>query len=467
MQHTGFQVSTHSDAPGRRSGFRLRPRGAALAVAVVLMLLAGACSGTSAVHEPDGAVESDGASAASNETEGASELVTDPAEGETGAPEDEPATTATDGSEATAWSEAPESDQSSDQSTDEAPAVGDELAGTTVTLLTHDSFSLSPETLETFTESSGIAVEQLASGDAGALVAQACLTAGEPLADVLFGIDNTFLQRGLDCDIFEPYESPGLAGVPDHFEIDSEHRVTPIDFGDVCLNYWIDSFDGLPPPPSSLDDLTDYAYAGMLVVQNPETSSPGLAFLLATIARYGDGLEPGRAMWSSPRQDIIDRYGYGWEGYWAHLRANGVAVTAGWEDAYYGEFTAGAGDRPIVVSYASSPPAEVIFADPPVDEPPTGVVTASCYRQIEFAGVLAGADNPGGARALIDFMLTPTFQNDVPLNMFVFPVISGATLPEVFAEHAELADDPFILEPSQVEAQRNAWTDRWVEIVLR
>ena len=320
-----------------------------------------------------------------------------------------------------------------------------DLSGTTVTLLTHDSFRVSPETLEAFTASTGIVVEQLASGDAGALVAQACLTAGQPLGDVLFGIDNTFLQRGLDCSVFEPYTSPGLAGVPDHFELDPEHRVTPVDFGDVCLNYWVDAFGDALPPPASLDDLVDPAYAQMLVVQSPETSSPGLAFLLATIARYGDG----------------------WEDYWAALRDNGVSVTAGWEDAYYGEFTAGGGNRPIVVSYASSPPAEVIFADPPVDEPPTGVVTASCYRQIEFAGVLSGAGNPGGAQALIDFMLTPTFQNDVPLNMFVFPVITTATLPDAFAEHAEIADDPFILEPAQVEAQRNAWTDRWVEIVLR
>ena len=319
-----------------------------------------------------------------------------------------------------------------------------DLSGTAVTLLTHDSFNLSPETLEAFTAETGIEVEQLASGDAGALVAQACLTAGEPLGDVLFGIDNTFLKRGLDCGMFEPYTSPGLAQVPDHFELDPEHRVTPIDFGDVCLNYWVDAFDG-SPPPTSLDDLIDPAYAGMLVVQSPETSSPGLAFLLATIAHYGDG----------------------WEDYWAALRDNGVSVTAGWEDAYYGEFTAGGGDRPIVVSYASSPPAEVIFADPPVDEPPTGVVTASCYRQIEFAGVLAGAGNPGGARALIDFMLTPTFQNDVPLNMFVFPVATTATLPDVFVAHAEIADDPFMVDPAEVEAQRDAWTDRWVEIVLR
>ncbi len=439
MNRTRFPVSTHSRAPGRRTGIRPGPRACgALAAAAALVLLAAACSGTD-VGEPTGGPQSDGGSVASTETEGASKEATGPTEDEMAAPTDEPAVT--NGSDDAAGSEAPESAQRAD----ETVAEGDDLSGTTVTLLTHDSFNVSPETLEAFTESTGIKVEQLASGDAGVLVAQACLTAGEPLGDVLFGIDNTFLQRGLDCGIFESYASPGLADVPDHFELDGEHRVTPIDFGDVCLNYWVDSFDGSPPPPSSLDDLIDPAYADMLAVQSPETSSPGLAFLLATIARYGDD----------------------WEDYWVALRDNGVSVSAGWEDAYYGEFIAGGGDRPVVVSYASSPPAEVIFADPPVDEPPTGVVTASCYRQIEFAGVLAGADNPGGAQALIDFMLTPTFQNDVPLNMFVFPVISSATLPEAFAEHAQIAEDPLILDPAEVEAQRNAWTDRWVEIVLR
>jgi len=396
MDHQPPPTPGEPGAPRRAAGPRIRA--ATIAVAAVAAVAA-ACSGDRAIDET---VPTEGAPTAASTTESTT-AVTTSAEGES------------------------------------------DPSGTTVTLLTHDSFALSPETLEAFTAETGIAVEQLASGDAGALVAQACLTAGAPLGDALFGIDNTFLQRGLDCGMFEPYASPGLAAVPDRFELDAEHRVTPVDFGDVCLNYWVDAFGDPLPPPSSLDDLTDPAYAGMLVVQSPETSSPGLAFLLATIARYGDG----------------------WEDYWAALRDNGVAVTAGWEDAYYGEFAAGGGDRPIVVSYASSPPAEVIFADPPVDEPPTGVVTASCYRQIEFAGVLAGAGNPGGARALVDFMLTETFQNDVPLNMFVFPVIESATLPPEFAAHAEIAEDPFILEPAEVEAQRNAWTDRWVEIVLR
>jgi len=326
---------------------------------------------------------------------------------------------------------------------DSGPAEADAtIAGITITLVTHDSFAIPDETLAAFTAETGVFVELLSSGDAGQMVSEAILTAGNPLADVLFGIDNTFLQRGLDADLFEPYESVNLGEVIDELLLDTEHRVTPIDFGDVCVNYWIDALPG--PAPTTLEDLTDPVFEGQLVVESPETSSPGLAFLLATIAGTDD-----------------------WEQYWIDLTANGVSVTAGWEDAYYGEFTAGGGDRSLVVSYASSPPAEVIFADPPVATPPTGVLLDSCFRQIEFAGILAGTDHPTAAGALIDFMLTPTFQNEVPLSMFVFPAIETAQLPPEFTDHARLAEQPHILDPAEIEANRDAWVDRWVEIVLR
>ena len=310
-----------------------------------------------------------------------------------------------------------------------------------ITLLTHDSFALSDETLAAFTSRTGIEVTLLQAGDTGTMVSEAILTAGNPLGDVMFGVDNTFLARALKAELFEPYESPNLAEVPDEFKLDSEHRVTPIDYGDVCINYWTDALPA--DPPEALEDLTVPEFADQLVVQNPETSSPGLAFLLATIAGTDD-----------------------WEQFWADLADNGVAVTAGWEDAYYGEFIAGGGDRSMVVSYASSPPAEVIYASSPIDAAPTEVLLDSCFRQIEFAGVLAGTDHPAEARALIDFMLTPTFQNDVPLNMFVFPVAESATLPQVFVDHSRIAEDPLFIDPADIEAHRDEWTDRWVEIVL-
>lgn len=311
----------------------------------------------------------------------------------------------------------------------------------TVTLLTHDSFAVEETLLEAFAAETGITIEVVAGGDTGQMISQSILTAGDPLGDVMFGVDNTFLQRALDADLFEPYEPEGLAHVDESFVLDSEHRVTPIDFGDVCVNYWIDELPG--PAPTSLADLTEPGYADELVVQSPESSSPGLAFLLATI----DGTDD-------------------WEQFWADLRDNGVSVTPDWESAYYGEFASGGGDRSMVVSYASSPPVELMFAAEPMDEPPTGVLLDSCYRQIEFAGVLAGTEHPEAAGEVIEFLLSKEFQDGIPEGMFVFPVSDEAELPEAWAEHAQLADDPHMLDPAEVEANRDEWTDRWVEIVL-
>lgn len=313
----------------------------------------------------------------------------------------------------------------------------------TLTLATHDSFFLSEGTLQAFTDETGIAVEQVGSGDAGTLVSQAILTKDNPTADVLFGIDNSFLCRGLEAGLFLPHASPALASVDDSLELDPHNRVTPIDYGDVCVNYWTDALPG--EIPTSLDDLIDPVNKGEFVTENPETSSPGFAFLLATIATYGED---------------------GWEDYWTSLVENEVVVQAGWNEAYYGDFVAGGGDRSLVTSYASSPPAEFLFADPPVDTAPSGSFSEGCFRQIEFAGILAGTEYPAEAAMLIDFMLSTTYQEDVPLNMFVYPANGDAALPAEFVEYGPLVDDPLMLDPAVIEANRDDWTARWNEIVL-
>lgn len=335
-------------------------------------------------------------------------------------------------------------DDASAEAGDEATATPEETSeaereAVTITLVTHDSFAVSEGIFDSFSTDTGITVEVISGGDAGELVSRAVLSAGDPEGDVLFGIDNTFLQRGLDANIFSPYESDLLSAVDDALKLDDEHRVTPIDFGDVCLN----TVAGLGL--TSMGDLTDPQYASAFVTQNPESSSPGFAFLLATIATYGDD----------------------WEDYWQQLADGGVTVTAGWSDAYYGEFVSGGGDKTIVTSYATSPVAEVVFADPPITEAPTSVVVDSCFRQVEFAGVLAGSDHPAEAGALIDFMLSPEFQADIPLNMFVAPANSEVPLPPEFISHGIKIDTPLTLSPQEIEAGRLDWTDRWVEIVLR
>ncbi|MEO7118977.1 MAG: thiamine ABC transporter substrate-binding protein [Candidatus Limnocylindrales bacterium] len=331
------------------------------------------------------------------------------------------------------------------------PASATPANSGTLTVMTHDSFALSEETLASFEAANGVSIEILRSGDAGSLVNQAVLSKAHPLADVLYGVDNAFLSRALEADIFTPYDSPALADVPAVYQVDARKRVTPIDFGDVCLNVDRTAFAvGTPAAPQTLDDLVKPDYAGRLVVENPATSSPGLAFLLATIARYGD---TGATTWRD---------------YWAGLRDNDVLVTDGWENAYNGRFSAGPGegDRQIVVSYASSPAAEVYFADPQPAEAPTAAVLSGCFRQIEFAGILAGTRKEPGARAFIDFLLSRPVQEEIPLQMFVYPVRGDAVLPDVFQRFAAVAPDPLTMPFDVIGRNRDRWIAEWTDIVL-
>ena len=337
-----------------------------------------------------------------------------------------------------------------------ACGLGEEAAEATpgmVTMMSHDSFAISEETIAAFEAANNATVVLLPSGDAGAALNQAILAKDNPLADVFFGVDNTFMSRALAADIFEPYESPALADVRDDLKLDESFRLLPVDYGDVCLNYDKEWFaENEPEPPQSLADLVEPAYEGLLVAENPATSSPGLAFLLATIAEFGTEGD------------------YTYLDYWADLRENGVLITNGWEEAYYGQFSvASDGDRPLVVSYASSPPAEVIFADPPLEEAPSASVTApgTCFRQVEFVGILQGTENRELAEAWIDFMLSEAFQEDIPLNMFVFPANVDAELPEVFVQWAQVPEETAEVGPAAIDANREEWIQAWTEVVLR
>ncbi|NJN54570.1 MAG: thiamine ABC transporter substrate-binding protein [Anaerolineae bacterium] len=322
----------------------------------------------------------------------------------------------------------------------------------TLTLISHDSFAISETIIQAFEAEHNVTVDLLPAGDTGAALNQAILTKDAPLADIFFGVDNTFMGRALTADIFEPYQSPKLSEIPADLQLDNTYHLLPVDYGDVCLNYdkaWFTA-QGLEPP-QTLTDLTDPTYKSLLVAENPATSSPGLAFLLATVAQFG----------TEGNYTYLD--------YWADLRANDVLITNGWEDAYYGYFTPAGGDRPLVVSYASSPPAEFIYADPPVNEAPTASVVGAgtCFRQVEFVGILKGTQNRDLAEEFVDFMLSQPFQEDIPLNMFVFPANENATLPPAFVEWAQIPEQPATLSPAEIDANRESWIEAWTEVVLR
>ncbi|GIV78315.1 MAG: ABC transporter substrate-binding protein [Litorilinea sp.] len=322
----------------------------------------------------------------------------------------------------------------------------------TVVLASHDSFNVSEEVLAQFEESNQIQVQFLQLGDAGEALNKVILSKDAPLADVFFGVDNTFLSRALDADIFEPYASPLLDQIDDELKLDPENRLLPVDYGYVNLNAdraWFEE-RGIPLP-QSLEDLIKPEYANLLVVQNPATSSPGLAFLLTTVAYFGED---------------------GYLDFWQALKENGVLVTDGWSEAYFDHFTVGSGgsgDRPLVVSYSTSPPADVVYATDGRTEPASVNISppGGTFRQIEFVGVLRGAAHPEEARKLIDFMLDVPFQEDIPLQMFVYPANVNAQLPEVFVRFAEKPAEPAQLDPAAIDANRERWIEAWTNVMLR
>ncbi|MER6072068.1 thiamine ABC transporter substrate-binding protein [Streptomyces sp. NPDC001817] len=323
-----------------------------------------------------------------------------------------------------------------------------------VTLVSHDSWAVSKNVLADFEKKTGYKVHVLKDGDAGQAVNKAILTKDNPQGDVFFGVDNTLLSRALDNGLFQPYTAKGLDRTGAAYQLDqAKHRVTPIDYGDICVNYDKAYFSKHKlTPPQTFADLAKPEYKNLLVTENAATSSPGLGFLLGSAAQFGDN---------------------NWQGYWKKLKANGVKVVDGWEQAYYQEFSGSSegrkagGDRPLVVSYASSPPAEVIYAKKRPSTAPTGVSYGTCFRQIEFAGLLSNAKNPKGAEAFIDFLVSREFQEDMPLNMFVYPVVQGAKVPAEFTEYGKAAEHPETMAPGKIAANRDQWVKSWTSLVLK
>jgi thiamine transport system substrate-binding protein len=316
-------------------------------------------------------------------------------------------------------------------------------------VMTHDSFSVSEDIIAHFEQQTGIHVQFIEAGDTGTVLNKAILSKNVPLADVLYGVDNTFISRAIEEGIFEPYYSHYLDDIPDQFKLQQEDMALPVDFGDVCPNFDVKYFEANNlTPPKDLEDLRDPRYKGLLVVENPATSSPGLAFLFSTISKYGD---PG----------YLD--------YWQDLVDNDVKIVNDWETAYYSEFSRWGGTRPIVISYASSPSFEVLFSDDPSSAPPTEAITAEgcCFRQIEYVGILKGTKNRQFAEEFIDFMLSPPFQEDIPMQMFVFPVNENAKLEETFLKFLVIPENPTMLDPNRITESREHWISDWTEAILR
>lgn len=313
-----------------------------------------------------------------------------------------------------------------------------------VVLVTHDSFYLPEELLAQFTADTGLEVSIVAPGDGGALANQLVLTKDAPLGDVVYGLDNTFAGRALEAEVFTAYQSAAPAAADAaQYAIDESGYLTAIDFSDVCLNIDEQWFtEQGKPVPVNFDDLLRPEFADLTVVTNAATSSPGFAFLLATIGAKGDD----------------------WGAFWQGLVDNGLRVAEGWSEAYYVDFSGSGegGQYPIALSYASSPPATVAEG---AQSPRTSALLNTCFRQVEYAGVLAGAQNSAGAQLLIDWLLSDEVQGALVENMWMYPVSSAVELPAEWAAWAPLAEQPWQVAPAEIEANRSDWIAQWTEIV--
>lgn len=304
----------------------------------------------------------------------------------------------------------------------------------TVTILTHDSFAMSDELIAQFEQESGYKLTVTNNGDAGAEASQLILKAGNPSVDGFYGIDNFSAQSVIDAGVVDPYTSPDLPESAKPLLLGDS--LTPIDQGQVCLNTdhaWFT--ENNLPEPKTLDDIAKPEYAKLTVLTNPTTSSPGLAFLAATIAEKGDG----------------------WKDYWATLLKGGAKVDGSWSDAYNTDFSGaeGKGQFPIVLSYSSSPA---------FSEGATGNVDGSCTTQVEYAGVTKGAKNPDGAKAFIDFMLSKDFQGALPEAMYMYPVDDAIELPEEWAKYAKLVPNPIQVKAEDVAKNHDAWLKDWTAV---
>jgi thiamine transport system substrate-binding protein len=313
-----------------------------------------------------------------------------------------------------------------------------------VQLLTYDGYALPDPAAKDFEKQQDLTLKMTTADDAGAALSQVLLTAGHPSADVFFGVDNTFLTKALASDAFVKYEPKALAEIPADFKMDPSGRFTPVDAATVCVDYdkgWFSSHH--LAPPTDLATLGEKQYQNLLVVEDPALSSPGLAFLAATHATFGAATDD----------------------YWRKLKANGVLVASSWDDAWNSRYSGTAGDRPLVVSYASSPPAEVVDGNGKVKEPKTGVIESTCFNQVEFAAILKGAPHMAAAKKLVDEMVSKSWQEGLPLSNYVYPVLPGASMPPVFQQWAVVPSHPISISAQEIGAHRDEWIDSWRSIM--
>ncbi|NLR73871.1 MULTISPECIES: thiamine ABC transporter substrate-binding protein [Leeia] len=313
-------------------------------------------------------------------------------------------------------------------------------------VLSHSSFSVNKQKLAEFEQKNGVKVSIIKAGDAGEMLNKLILTKSAPIADVVYGIDNLLLAKAQSAGVLERYTAPTSANVRS-FKLGD--ALTPVDYGWVMLNvdkaYVAQHKLALP---KTLEDLTQPAYKGMLVVENPATSSTGLAFLAATVNHFGE-----QKAWA----------------FWEKLRDNDLKITQGWTEAYEKEFSRNGGKRPFVVSYQTSPAAELFYSEGKLKEPPTDnlYLPGSRFMQVEGVALVKGGKEAALGKAFIAFLQSEGVQQELPTSMWMFPVLQTVKLDDSYRfaqapQGSNKNEQPVVSQNAQ---QLQDWVARWTRIM--
>lgn len=301
---------------------------------------------------------------------------------------------------------------------------------------TYDSFAstIAVKTIPIFEKMYDVKVKVLSFGDAGSVLSRIILEKESPRADVIVGLDQALLKKAVDAGVLEKYQSPKLSNIVLESLKDPSDFGTPYDYGAIAIVYNTESID---KPPTSFEELLNARWKRSLVVEDPRTSSTGLAFLLWTIGVYGE-------------ENFLN--------YWSRLKDSILTVTPGWDEAFN---LLELGEADMMVSYATD--GAYSYHEYGVLKYMPIAMQEGAFVQVEYASIVKGAANRDLAEKFIDFLLSEGFQREVPLNQWMYPVVE-VEMPEAF-EYALKIDKTVSIDYEIVSEKLDSWLDSWAELM--
>lgn len=311
-----------------------------------------------------------------------------------------------------------------------------------IRLITYNSFNLPKKLIQQFEKNNNTTIKIIKAGDNNTLINRLILTKDHPIADVVYGINNNNIYKIIDNNLIQNNQP-----ILNNDIFINLKNISVINYGFIALNYDKEWFTTHKLPlPKNLYDLALPQYKDLLVVENPNTSAVGMAFLLANIAGIGE------------------KNTFNW---WLKMRQNGIKITKDWSEAYYKEFTLNGGHYPIMVGYTSSPAAEIFYSKNKLVTPNINnlFLQGAVYEQVEGAAILNQTKQPQLAKKLIQFLQSVDVQNSLVTTMWVYPANKKVLLPKIM-QYATLPKMHWAPNPQRIQKYQQNWLERWNQIVL-